>query len=44
MKEFIIKSKLRSIGIYTYTPMLNPCEKLIGAVKSHLAKLQTEGM
>ena len=43
MREFIIKSKRRSIGIVPYTPILNPCEKLIGAVKSHLAKLQTEG-
>ena len=41
--QFIIKSKLRSVGISAYQPVLNPCEKLIGAVKSTLTKLQAEG-
>ena len=43
VKEFISKSKLRSISITPYSPMLNPCEKLIAAVKSNLKKLQSEG-
>ena len=43
VREFINKSKLRAISIVPYSPMLNPCEKLITAVKSNLKKLQSEG-
>ena len=41
--QFIVKSKLRSVGITAYQPVLNPWEILIGAVKSALTKLQAEG-
>ena len=40
--QFIMKSKLRSVGIAWYQPVLNWWEKLIGVVKSTLTKHQTE--
>ena len=40
---FIHKSDLRSISIVPYSPMLNPCEKLIACTKSNMRKLQSEG-
>ena len=43
MKEFIQKSKLRSIGIPTYWPVLDPCEKLINATKQHLKSIHESG-
>ena len=41
--QYIIKSKLRSVGISAYQSVLNPWEEVIGAVKSTLTKLQAEG-
>ena len=43
VKEFICKSKLRSINIVPYSLMLNPCKKLLVTTKSNLRKLQSEG-
>ena len=42
-ERVIMKLKQSLIEIVPYTPKLNPCEKLIRAVKSYLTKLQTEG-
>ena len=43
LEEFISKSRLRSVSIVQYSPMLNPCEKLIAAIKSNLRMLQSKG-
>ena len=41
--QFLWKSQLRAIGIAAYSPMLNPCKKLIGVTKSIVRKFQSEG-
>ena len=43
LEEFISKSRLRSVSIVPYSPMLNLCEKLIAAIKSNLRMLQSKG-
>ena len=43
VQDFILKSKLRSISIPPYTPILNPCEKLINSIKMKLKRMHSWG-
>ena len=41
--NFLEKSKLRAINIPQYTPVLNPWEKLINAIKAKIKLMHSEG-
>ena len=41
--NFLVKSKLRAISIPQYTPVLNPWEKLINAIKAKIKIMHSEG-
>ena len=43
MQSFYKNSKLKVLTILPYSPSLNPTEKLIGSIKTHILKEQEEG-
>ena len=43
IEDFLVKSKLRAISIPQYTPVLNPWEKSINAIKANIKIMHSEG-
>ena len=43
VKKFLITSKVKAITITPYSPTLNPCEKLINAIKQRIKKKYETG-